>query len=90
MIFNESQIPAKLRSIAIGLTHLEIWKNKINDLLEKQLIRKNNSTWSCHIFHAKNATQLERDGPKLVITFKPLSKILRWIKYLIPNKRKLT
>ena len=31
----------------------------------------------------------KRDVPRLVINYKPLNKILKWIRYPIPNKRDL-
>ena len=31
----------------------------------------------------------ERGVPRLVINYKPLNKVLKWIRYPIPNKRDL-
>ena len=44
------------------------------------LIRKNWS-WSC--------TTQERGVPRLVINYKPLNTILKWIRYSISNKKDL-
>nr|KAJ0202821.1 hypothetical protein LSAT_V11C500270580 [Lactuca sativa] len=36
-----------------------------------------------------NVAELERGSPRLVINYKPLNKVLEWIRYPIPNKRNL-
>nr|KYP43964.1 polyprotein [Cajanus cajan] len=33
-----------------------------------------------------NASELERRAPRLVINYKPLNKVLKWIRYPLPNK----
>nr|KYP56050.1 polyprotein [Cajanus cajan] len=33
-----------------------------------------------------NASELERGAPRLVINYKPLNKVLKWIRYPLPNK----
>lgn len=35
------------------------------------------------------AAELERGVPRLVINYKPLNKVLRWIRYPLPNKKDL-
>ena len=32
---------------------------------------------------------MKRGASRLVISYKPLNKVLKWIRYLIPNKRDL-
>ena len=56
---------------------------------EKGLIRDSKSPWSCSAFYVNNAVEIERGAPRLVINYKPLNKVLQWIRYLIPNKRDL-
>ena len=69
--------------------HLEICRKEINDLLTKGLIRKSSSPWSCSAFYVENVAELERGVPRLVINYKHFNKVLRWIRYPIPNKRDL-
>lgn len=64
-------------------------KNEIQDLINKKLIRPSKSPWSCSAFYVMNAAELERGSPRLVINYKPLNKVLEWIRYPIPNKRNL-
>ena len=87
--FDEKMIPTKARPIQMNERHLEICRKEINDLLSKGLIRKSSSPWSCSAFYVENAAELERGVPRLVINYKPLNKVLRWIRYPIPNKRDL-
>ena len=68
---------------------LEICKKEITDLQEKRLIRPSSSPWSCATFYVENAAELERGVPRLVINYKPLNKVLRWIRFPIPNKQDL-
>ena len=82
-------IPTKARPIQMNERHLEFCRKEINDLLSKGLIRKSLSPWSCSAFYVENAAELERGVPRLVSNYKPLNKVLRWIRYPIPNKRDL-
>ena len=66
--------------------YLEICKKNQN-LLEEKLIRPSKSPWSCATFQVVKQVELERGVPRLVINYKPLNKVLHWIRYLIPNKR---
>ena len=86
--FDESQIPTKARLIQMNTQLLEYCKKEIKVLLDKSLIRKSHSPWSC-AFYVKKPSEIERGAPKLVINYKPLNKILKWIRYPIPNKRDL-
>ena len=87
--FNEKQIPTKARLIQINPELLEYCKKEINDLLSKKLIRLSHSPWSCAAFYVQKASEIERGTPRLVINYKPLNKILQWIRYPIPNKKNL-
>ena len=68
---------------------LEYYKQEIQDLLDKILIRPSHSPWSCATFYVQKNAELERGTQRLVINYKPLNKVLQWIRYLIPNKRDL-
>ena len=68
---------------------LTFCKAEINDLLHKGLIRSSKSPWSCATFYANNQAENERGVPRLVINYKPLNKVLEWIRYPIPNKSDL-
>ena len=87
--FNEKQIPTKVRPIQMNPELLEYCKKEINDLLSKNLIRSSHSPWSCATFYVQKASEIERETPRLVINYKPLNKVLQWIRYPIPNKKKL-
>ena len=87
--FNEKQIPTKARPIQMSLELLEYCKKEINDLLSKKLIRSSHSPWSCAAFYVQKASEIERGTPRLVINYKPLNKVLQWIRYPIPNKKDL-
>ena len=68
---------------------MEFCKSKINDLLDKGIVRKSKSPQSCLAFQSftsKKIIELERGTPRLVINYKPLNKVLEWIGYPIPNK----
>ena len=68
---------------------LEYCKKEINDLLSKKLIRPSYSPWSCAAFYIQKAFEIERGTPRLIINYKPLNKILQWIRYPIRNKKYL-
>ena len=68
---------------------LEYYKEEIKDLLNKKLIRPSHSPWSCATFYVQKAFELERGTPRLVINYKPLNKVLQWIRYPILNKKDL-
>ena len=68
---------------------LEYCKQEIDSLLKKKLIRPSKSPWSCAAFYIQNAAEIERGAPRLVINYKPLNKVLQWIRYPIPNKQDL-
>ena len=87
--FNEKQIPTKARPIQMNPELLEYCKKEINDLLDKKLIRPSHSPWSCATFYVQKASDIERGIPRLVINYKPLNKVLQWIRYPIPNKKDL-
>ena len=68
---------------------LDHCKKEIEDLLNKGLIRKSKSPWSCAAFYVNKQAELERGVPGLVINYKPLNTALQWIRYPIPNKKDL-
>ena len=87
--FNEKQIPTKARPIQMSPELLEYCKKEINDILNKKLIRPSHSPWSCTSFYVQKASEIERGTSRLVINYKPLNKVLQWIRYPIPNKKDL-
>ena len=88
--FNErKQIPTKARPSQMNSEYLELCKKEIQDLLSKNLIRKSYSPWSCTAFYVNKASEKERGVPRLVINYKPLNDVLKWIRYPIPNKKDL-
>ena len=68
---------------------LSYCEKEIQDLLDKKLIMKSKSSWSCLTFYVQKQTKLERGTPRLVINYKPFNDALRWIRYPIPNKKDL-
>ena len=68
---------------------LRYCEKEIQDFLDKKLIRKSKFPWSCSTFYVQKQVELERGTPRLVINYKPLNDALRWIIYLIPNKKDL-
>ena len=67
---------------------MEFCKTEINDA--KGIIRKSKSPWSCPALYVKKKNaKLERETPRLIINYKPLNKVLEWIRYPIPNKEDL-
>jgi len=68
---------------------LEHCEKEIQSILNKKLIWPSKSPWSCITFYVNNATKKEQGVPRLVINYKPLNRVLQWIRYCIPNKRDL-
>lgn len=58
-------------------------------MLDKTLIRKSYSPWSCAAFYVNKNSEIERGAPRFVINYKLLNKVLQWIRYPIPNKKDL-
>ena len=86
---DENQISTKARPIQMNAQLLEYCEKEIKDLLDKNLIRKSHSPWSCVAFFVQKPSEMERGAPRLVINYKPLNKVLKWIRYPIRNKRNL-
>ncbi|RDY04189.1 Enzymatic polyprotein, partial [Mucuna pruriens] len=61
---------------------LQYCQKEIKDLLDKGLIRKSKSPWSCAAFYVNKQAELERGTPRLVINYKPLNQALQWIRAL--------
>jgi hypothetical protein len=87
--FNERNIPTKARLIQMNQELLEYCKKEIQELVDKGLIRKSKSPWSCSAFYVQKNAEIERGAPRLVINYKPLNNALKWIRYPIPNKKDL-
>ena len=87
--FNESQIPTKARPCQMNSEYLELCKKEIKSLIDKGLIKPSKSSWSCTAFYVNKHSEQERGAPRLVINYKPLNKVLKWIRYPIPNKKDL-
>lgn len=87
--FKEHLIPTKSRPIQMNHEQLEYCKKEINELLSKGLIRNSKSPWSCAAFYVNKNAEKERGAPRLVINYKPLNKVLEWIRYPLPNKKDL-
>ena len=78
--FDERKIPTRARPIQMNKEILEYSKKEIQDLLEKNLIRKSHSPWSCAAFYVQKNAELERGTPRLVINYKPFNQALKWIR----------
>ena len=62
--FKEKQIPTKARLIQMNEELLQYCQKKIKDLLDKGLIIKSKSSWSCAAFYVNKQVELERDTPR--------------------------
>ena len=80
----------KARPIQMNPEMEQICRQEIKNLENKGLIRKNKSPWSCSTFYVIKNAEIERGTLRLVINYKPLNKVLRWIRYPIPNKKRFT
>ena len=87
--FKEHLIPTKARPIQMNHEQLEYCKKEIDELLKKKLIRNSKSPWSCAAFYVNKNAEKERGAPRLVINYKPLNKVLEWVRYPLPNKKDL-
>ena len=87
--FKEHLIPTKARPIQMNQEQLEYCKKEIKDLLSKGLIKNSKSPWSCAAFYVNKNAEKERGVPRLVINYKPLNKVLEWIRHPLPNKKDL-
>ena len=54
---------------------LKYFKQEIQDLIAKNLIKKDKSPWSCSAFYVNKNAELERGVPRLVINYKSLNKV---------------
>jgi len=79
----------KGRPIQMNQEYLEYWKKEIQEYLDKGLIRVSKSPWSFAGFYVMKALEIERGAPMLVINYKPLNKVLKWIMYPLSNKSDL-
>ena len=74
--FSEKNIPTKARPIQMNKDLLSYCEKEIQDLIDKKLIRKSKSPWSCSTFYVQKQAELERGTPRLVINYKPLNDVL--------------
>ena len=63
--FDENQIPIKARPIQMNQQILEYGKKDIQNLLDKNLIRKSHSPWNCVAFYVKKPLKIERNAQDL-------------------------
>lgn len=68
---------------------MEFFKEEINSFLKNGIIIVFKSPRSCSAFYVNKNSEKERGAPRLVINYKPLNSVLKWIRYPIPNKRNL-
>ncbi|KAA0058439.1 Enzymatic polyprotein [Cucumis melo var. makuwa] len=87
--FKEAQIPTKARPIQMNKDLVKVCKDEISDLLKRGLISPSKSSWSCSAFYVNNQAEKERGVPRLVINYKTLNKVLKWIRYPISNRQDL-
>jgi len=87
--FDERNIPTKATPTQMSSEVLNFCRKEIQNILEKRFIYPLKSPWSCAAFYINNATENECGVPKLVINYKPLDKVLQWIRCPIRNKRDL-
>ena len=87
--FEERNIPTKARPIQMSQELMEYCKKEISDLINKKLIRRSQSLWSCSAFYVQKNAELKRGTPKLVINYKPLNNALLWVRYPIPVNKYL-
>ncbi|KAL6349740.1 hypothetical protein AAG906_041147 [Vitis piasezkii] len=76
--FSEKNIPTKARPIKMNKELLSYCDKEIQDLLDKKLIRKSKSPWSCSAFYVQKQAELKRRTPRLVINYKPLNDALKF------------
>ena len=68
---------------------LNFLKKKFKIYLRKSLLGIVSPPRSCDAFYVQKNVEIERGTPPLVINYKPLNKVLEWIRYPIPNKNDL-
>ena len=57
--------------------YLELCKQEIQTLLDKKLIRKSYSPWSCTAFYVNKNAEKERGVSRLIVNYKPLNDVLK-------------
>ena len=87
--FKEKDILTKAQPIQMNQELMNICRAEIEDLLKNGIIRKSRSPWSCPAFYVQKNAEIERGVPRLVINYKPLNKVLEWVRYPILNKKDL-
>ncbi|XP_059627741.1 uncharacterized protein LOC132270583 [Cornus florida] len=87
--FNKKDIPTKARPSQMSQELLNYCMKEVQELLNKSLIQKSRSPWSCAVFYVQKNAEIERGVLRLVINYKPLNEVLQWIRYPLPNKKHL-
>lgn len=75
--FFEKKISTEVRPPQMNQEVLQYFQKEIQYLLNKKLIRKNQSPWSCSAFYVNKNAELEGGVPRLAINYKSLNKILK-------------
>jgi hypothetical protein len=57
--------------------------------LQKELFERVNLLGLVLLFYVRKNAEIERGVPRLVINYKPLNDVLKWIRYPIPNRKDL-
>ncbi|KAM3216176.1 hypothetical protein P3L10_025616 [Capsicum annuum] len=81
--FSEDKIPTKSRSCQMNTELVEFCKREIDNLLQKGLIKSSKSPWLCTAFYINNVAEKELGMPRLVINYKPLNEVLKWIRHVL-------
>ena len=71
--FQERDIPTKARPIQMNQELMDTCRAEIEDLLQKGIIRKSKSPWSCPAFYVQKNAEIER-GTKLLFLMSKISK----------------
>ena len=68
--FSDKKIPTEVRPILMK-QYLKYCKKKLQEPLDKGLVRPHKSPRSCAGFYVMNACKIERGAPRLVINYEP-------------------
>ena len=65
---------------------IEYCKNKINDVLNKGIIKESKFSWFCFTFYVIKPVKIEQGTLRLIINYKCLNKAFQQIRLLLLNK----
>ena len=82
-------IPTKASHPQMSLADYEEAKAKIEDLLQKGLIRPSSNPWACKALFVNNHSKQKHGKKHLVINYKPLNQFLIANKFSLPLKDSL-